>query len=143
MHYSTVKQELANAVRAAGIPKLNCYGYSPAAPTVPAFTVGAVTIEPNNTFGGSDVAEFTCTVVVSSAEDKDSQALLDDLLSRDGAKSIRAALMAARGEPGEYALNGAADDLSIVRIDGYRSLTWSDEASTYFGADITVRVIGS
>jgi hypothetical protein len=143
LNYSLVKRELAAAVKAAGIARLNCYGFSPAAPTIPAFTVGPVTIEPNVTFGGSDTAEFTCTVLVSQADDKDGQTLLDDLLSRDGEKSIRAALIAARGEPGDFALNGAADDLSIVRIDGYRLINWGGEEATYFGADITVRVIGS
>lgn len=143
MQISQVRRELAEAVKSANIPRLACYGYIPSAPTVPAFVVGAVQIEPNNTFGGCDTAEITCTVVTSLADDQDGQALLDDLLSRDGATSIRQALLAARGEPGEYALNGAADDLSIVRIDGYRQITWSDDASTYYGADITVRVLGS
>lgn len=143
MRISQVRRELAAAVKAASINRLTCYGYTPSAPTVPAFVVGPVTIEPNNTFGGSDTAEITCTVVTSMADDKDGQVLLDDLLSRDGDKSIRAALLNARGAPGEYALNGAADDLSIVRIDGYRQIVWSDDSATYYGADITVRVIGS
>ena len=142
MLISRVRRELALAVKAAGIERLTCYGYMPSAPVVPAFMVGAVQIEPNNTFGGSDIAEITCTVLTSNSDDKDGQALLDDLLSRDGDRSIRAALMAVRGAPGEYALNGAADDLSIVRIDAYRHIDW-DATSTYFGADITVRVIGS
>lgn len=141
MNIPLVKRELANAVD--GIAGLNCYGFSPAAPSIPAFTVGEVTIDPNQTFGGSDLNEFKCTVLASAADDADGQALLDSYLSRAGASSIRAALLAARGVPGALALNGAADDLMVVRIDGYRLITYGGDGSTYYGADITVRVIGS
>jgi hypothetical protein len=142
MDVSLVKAELAAAVAGAGIPNLDCYAYAPASPSVPCFYAGEVTIEPNNTFGGSDVAEVTCRVLVSTADDADGQLLLDRYLSRSGTYSIRAALLTARGAPGQLALNGQADDLSIVRIDGYRMLVDSDNGS-YYGADITVRVIGS
>jgi len=143
MDIFTVKTELAAAVRAADIPHLDAYAYAPAKPVVPCFYAGEVTIDPNGSFGaGHDVAEVTCRVLVGSSEDADGQMLLDQYLSRTGEHSIRAALLAARGEPGEAALNGAADDLSIVRIDGYRMLTDSSNES-FYGADITVRVLGS
>jgi hypothetical protein len=137
-----VKQELAAAVRAAGLPKLECLPYVPSDPPVPAFFVGEVDINPNTTFGGCDTAEFTCTVLVGAAEDLDGQLLLDQYLSRDGDHSIRAALLAARGEPGELALNGAVDDLKIVRINGYRTIPMGDDR-TYYGATIAVQVLGS
>lgn len=143
MQVALVKKALADAVRAAGIPHLECYGFSPSAPAVPAFTVGAVVLDPNVTFGGADTAEITCTVLASMADDHDGQELLDTYLSRDGAKSIRAALLAARGAPGELALGGAADDMNILRIDAYRMVAYSGDDSTYYGADITVRVVGS
>lgn len=143
MQIARVKRELAAAVEAAGIARLECYGFSPSAPAVPAFTVGAVVIDPNTTFGGADTAEITCTVLTSMADDLDGQDLLDTLLSRDDPQSIRAALLAARGEPGELALNGAADDVHVLRIDGYRMVAYGGDDSTYYGADITVRVIGS
>lgn len=141
MNIPAVKAALADAVR--GIEGLDCYGFSPAAPSIPAFTVGAVVVDPNVTFGGCDISDFTCTVLASAADDKDGQDLLDAYLSRSGSKSIRAALLAARGEPGEAALDGAADDLVISRIDGYRMVTYAPDGGTYYGADITVRVIGS
>lgn len=142
MNLSTVKSELAAAVAAAGIPGLDTYAFVPDRPSIPCFYAGEVTIEPNNTFGGSDVADVTCRVLVAHSDDLDGQLLLDKYLSRDGAYSIRAALFAARGEPGELALNGAADDLAVIRIDGYR--TYADsENNAFYGADITVRVIGS
>ncbi len=143
MNPADVKQALADAVAAHGIADLDCYGFSPNAPSVPAFTVGAVVIEPHQTFAGADTAEITCTVLASSADDLDGQNRLDRYLAADGPDSIRAALLAARGEPGEAALGGAADDLRILRVDGYRMLRYGDESATYYGADITVRVIGS
>ncbi len=51
-------------------------------------------------------------------------------------------VLAARGEPGELALGGLAHDLYVSRIDGYRMLSYADDAAQYYGADITVRVIG-
>jgi hypothetical protein len=140
-----VKQALAAAVKAKGIPKLDCYGFSPSAPSIPAFTVGAVVIEPNQTFRGARNADFTCTLLTSIADDESGQALLDDLLDDGGDYSVVQALLDARGEPGEMALGGLADDLMIVRIDAYRMITWTagEAGSTYYGADITVRVIGS
>lgn len=140
MEISEVKQALADAV--SGIAGLNCYGYSPSAPSVPFFSVGEVVLDPNQTFGGSDVAEFTCRVCTSAADDRDGQLLLDQLLSRSGAMSVRAALFAARGLPGQEALDGAADDVVVLRIDGYREIQYGNNES-FFGAEITVRVIGS
>lgn len=143
MNVAAVKQALADAVAAKAIVGLNCYGYSPSAPAIPAFTVGAVTVDPNQTFGGSDVGEFTCTVLASAADDLDGQAALDRYLSRSGTESVREALLAARGEPGELALDGVADDLTIVRVDGYKLIQYAGDGATYYGADITVRVLGS
>jgi hypothetical protein len=148
---SVVKAALAAAVRAAdinipGVGRLECYAHSPASPNVPAFTCGQVAIDPLGTFGpggpGMESLDITCSVLTSTADDDGGQQLLDKLISKDGPYSIRAALLAARGEPGEAALDGAADDVWVVRIDGYRMLQYADEGAQYYGADITVRVIG-
>jgi hypothetical protein len=142
MDYSLVKQELANAITVAEIPGLDAYSYLPSSPHLPCFFAGEVSVEVNNTFGGSDIAVVTCSVFVSAADDLDGQRKLDQLISRSGPYSVRTALMAARGEPGEFALNGACDDLSIDRIDGY-GLIQVGNNETFYGANITVRLIGS
>jgi hypothetical protein len=139
---ATVKAALSDAVNAAAIVGLNCYPFVPDDPETPCFYPAEVILNPQTTFGGCDTADITCRVLVGGSEDLDSQQLLDQLLSRAGAQSIRTALDAARGAPGEAALDGAADDLSIVRIDGYRQVPGPDEKS-YYGANITVRVLGS
>lgn len=146
MEISEVKAALAAAVQAADIPDLDCYAFSPAAPSIPAFTCGQVVVDPMGTFGssgpGMETLDITCSVLTSTADDADGQRLLDKLISKDGAYSVRAALLAARGAPGQSALDGAADDVWVVRIDGYRMLSYGGEDANFYGADITVRVIG-
>lgn len=144
MQLAVVKAELAAAVEAASIPELDVYSFVPDAPHPPCFYPGECTFAPNNAFGngGFDIVDITCRVLTSAADDKDGQARLDKYLSRSGEYSIRAALLAARGAPGELALNDAADDLKIVRIDGYRMIT-SSTGPAFYGAQIVVQVIGS
>jgi hypothetical protein len=143
MQIARVKAAIRDAVIAAEIPNLDCFSFVPDDPPFPCFYAGEVTIEPNTTFGtGSDQADIMCRVLVGAADDADGQALLDQYLSRAGAYSIRAALLAARGAPGDFALGGAADDFLIVRIDGYRMIP-SPNQELLYGAQILVRVIGS
>ncbi|MEU1602685.1 hypothetical protein [Micromonospora matsumotoense] len=138
MNISEVRQELANA--AAAVPGLIGYGYSPDSITVPCFVPTEVELEVNQSFGGYDKATITCHVLVSATDDKFGQKQLDELLSRTGPRSVRAALNAARGAPGEYALNGAADDFTVTRIQGYRRYVFGD--TSYFGAEIVIEVLG-
>lgn len=151
MEISEVKAALAAAVQAAdinipGAGRLECYAHSPMAPNVPAFTCGQVAIDPLGTFGpsgpGMETLDITCSVLTSTADDDSGQRLLDKLISKDGPYSIRQALLVARGGPGQAALDGAADDVWVVRIDGYRMLEYGGPEATYYGADLTVRVIG-
>lgn len=152
MNLKTVKKEIAAVVKANVVapvtdpltPGLECFGYCPDSIPEPCFYVGEAEIEPNTTHGtGADVSRLTCRVLVGKTEDEFSQGLLDIYLSRTGSGSIRAVLAsaAARGAPGQLALNGAADDLVVERITGYRMYEHSDKR--YYGAEIIVRVVGS
>jgi hypothetical protein len=58
--------------------------------------------------------------MVSRADDLSGQATLDALLSGSGPASLKAAIEAARGAPGQAAPGGAADDLQVVRAQSYR-----------------------
>lgn len=152
MRISQIKTALAAAVADAeislpGAGKLQAYRHSPSAPHIPAFTIGAVAIDPLGTFlnaqnRGLQTLDFTCAVLTSTAEDDAGQQALDELISLDGPYSVFQAITAARGEPGSLALGGLAHDLFVVRIDGYRMLSYADDAAQYYGADLTVRVIG-
>jgi hypothetical protein len=146
MQISTVRTRLAAAAEAVvmptGSPPLTCTGYVPDSVTAPHFFVGEVEITFDKAFRRAlDVAEFTCRVLVGRADDKSAQQILDGLLSGSGAASLKAAIEAARGAPGEYALDGAADDLHVMRVQGYR---WYEHAGTqYVGAELVIKVIGS
>jgi hypothetical protein len=145
MNIVNVRQGLADAVAAVSVDgvKLETYGYVPDNPSIPCFYAGEVTIN-NLTFGeeaGHDDVEIVCRVLTSRASDRNGQLLLDALLSRSGAGSIRAALWNARGEPGEYALDGACDDFGIRQIRGYR--LYQVGSDTFYGAEIVIRAIGN
>ncbi len=145
MRLDLVKEALRAAVDLAAIPGLQAYAYVPAEPHAPCFYPGEAVINPNGAFGptdgGYDTADITCRLLVSAAEDADGQLLLDKLLSRTGDYSVRAAIHAARGEPGETALSGTADDVWVTRIDGYRMVPGPNE-TPWYGANLTVRVLG-
>ncbi|MGW3724147.1 hypothetical protein [Streptomyces sp. NPDC000851] len=146
MKISAVRDALADAARAvvlpAGIGKLTCSGYVPDAVTAPHFFVAEYEQVFDRAMArGLDELTFTCRVLVGRADDRSAQQILDDMLSGAGPASLKAALEASRGAPGEYALGGLAHDLHVMRVQGYR---WYEHAgATYVGAELTVKVIGS
>ncbi len=143
MQIQLVRERLATAVeavRGSNGEVLQCFGYTPDAVTPPTFYAGEVTINPNGTFNGFDTAKIVCRVLTSHSDDMEGQRLLDEFLRRTGDSSIRAAILAARGAPGEYALNGACDDVNVDAIQGYRLYRVGTEV--FFGAEIVVNAIG-
>ena len=145
MQISEVRDAIADAARVvvlpAGIGKLKCTGYVPDSIVAPCFFVGEVEVNFDKAMGRKlDELLFTCRVLAGRADDRSSQRILDALLSGSGAASLKAAIEAARGGPGEYALGGLAHDLHVQRIQGYR---WFEHAgSTYVGAELVIKVIG-
>jgi hypothetical protein len=145
MQISAVREALADAARAAvlpdGLPKLTCSGYVPDAVIAPHFFVAEYEQDFDKAMArGLDELVFTARVLVSRADDQSAQRLLDSMLSGSGPASLKAALEAARGAPGEYALGGLAHDLHVMRVQGYR---WYEHAgSTYVGAELMIKVIG-
>jgi hypothetical protein len=142
---SAVRDALADAARVVvlptGIGKLTSTGYVPDSVVVPCFFVAEVDINFDKTMGrGTDELMFTCRVLAGRADDRSSQRVLDALLSGAGVASLKQALEAARGAPGELALGGAADDLHLERVQGYR--WYEHQGSSYVGAELAVKVIG-
>lgn len=121
--------------------KLHCYEYVPNAVLAPAFYVAEYDIDPHMTMGGRYDVRFTCRLLVSGAQDRQPQKELAGFLSQSGASSIFAAVQAARGAPGQLALDGAADDLSIV--DRIRVQMFKIGETSYYGAQFAIRVVGS
>ncbi|MET9876573.1 hypothetical protein ABZZ36_18390 [Actinacidiphila glaucinigra] len=145
MDIYAVREGIADAARAVvlpnGIPKLTSTPYLPGSVTVPHFFVGDYTVDFDKTMRrGMDEIEFTCGMVVSRSDDLSGQKLLDRLLSGSGEGSLKQAIEAARGAPGEAALGGAADDLRVTRVQSYRF--YEIAGAQYLGAQLTIRVIG-
>lgn len=145
MQISQVKEALADAARAivlpAGIGKLTCTGYTPDSIVAPCFFAAEVEVTYDKTMGrATDELMVTCRVLAGRADDRSAQRVLDAMLSGAGEASLKVALEAARGAPGELALGGLADDLHLERVQGYR---WYEHAgSSYVGAELMVKVIG-
>jgi hypothetical protein len=142
---SAIRDAIATAASAVvlpdGIEKLTSTGYVPDTITAPHFFVAEYEQDFDKAMGrGMDELTFTCRVLVARADDRAAQRVLDGMLSGSGTASLKAAIEAARGAPGEYALGGLAHDLHVQRVQGYR---WYEHAgATYVGAELAVKVIG-
>jgi hypothetical protein len=145
MQFSVVRERIAaaasNVVMPTGAPALVCTGYVPDGVTAPCFFVAEFDVEYDKAYRrGMDAADFTARVLVGRADDKSAQEILDALLSGSGPSSLKTAIEAARGGRGEMALDGAADDLHVRRVQGYR---WYEHNGTqYVGAELIIHVIG-
>lgn len=145
MQISQVRDAIADAARVVvlpdGIGKLTCTGFVPDAIVAPCFFVGEVEITYDKTMGrGTDELLITCRVLAGRADDQSAQRILDAMLSGAGPASLKQAIEAARGAPGELALGGLADDLHLERVQGYR---WYEHAgASYVGAELMLKVIG-
>lgn len=145
MQISPIRNAIAAAagtvVLPAGVGKLVCTGYVPDSVVTPCFYVAEVEVTFDKAMGRKlDELLFTCRAYASRADDKSSQRILDAMLSGGGTASLKAAIEAARGAPGELALGGLADDLHVQRVQGYR---WFEHGTdTYLGAELTIKVIG-
>jgi hypothetical protein len=145
MEMSAVREAIADAARAvvlpSGLGKLTCHGYVPDAVTVPHFFTAEYTVEFDKAMRrGLDTVELTCQVLVGIADDRAAQRLLDAMLSGSGPASLKQAIEAARGGPGEYALGGLAHDLHVMRVQGYR--WYQHQGSEFVGAQLVVKIIG-
>lgn len=145
MQISSIRDAIADAARAvvlpAGIGKLTCTGYVPDSIVAPCFFVGEVDVNYDKTMGrGTDELLFTCRVLAGRADDRSAQRILDALLSGAGTASLKVAIEAARGAPGQMALGGLADDLRLERVQGYR--WYEHQGSSYVGAEPVIKVIG-
>lgn len=142
---AAVKDAMVSAFREAMPRGVETYYGVPNTMHLPCICVGEVTITPARTMGnasGPGMEEMVVMVsaFTSTAEDESGQRILDALLSRNG--KVRSAIWAMRGEDGEAALGGAADDLHLFDISGYGMISVGDNGTLY-GANMSIRVIVS
>ncbi|WP_282686327.1 MULTISPECIES: hypothetical protein [unclassified Streptomyces] len=145
MEASAIRNAIADAARTVvlpeGIGKLTCTGYVPDAVVAPHFFAGEYTVDYDKAMRRSlDEVELTCRVLVGRADDKAGQRTLDALLAGSGPASLKQAIEAARGAPGEYALGGLAHDLHVMRMQGYR--WYEHNGIDYVGAELIIKIIG-
>ncbi|MFF1417472.1 hypothetical protein [Streptomyces sp. NPDC058280] len=145
MDMSAVREAIAAAARTvvlpAGVAKLTCSGYVPDAVAAPHFFTADYTVDFDKAMGRAlDEVELTCQILVGIADDKAAQRILDALLAGSGPASLKAAIEAARGAPGDYALGGLAHDLHVMRVQGYR--WYEHQGAQYVGAQLAVKIIG-
>jgi len=142
---AAIKDAMVSAFKAAMPKGVETYYGVPNSMHLPCVCVGEVTITPSRTMGnqqGPGMEEMVVLISVfsSTAEDESGQRVLDALLARKG--KVRQAIWDMRGEPGQAALGGAADDLYLFDISGYGMITVGDNGTLY-GANLSVRVIVS
>lgn len=145
MQPAAIRDAIADAARAVvlpdGIGKLTCTGHVPDAVVEPHFFCGEYSVNFDRAMRRSlDEVELTCRVLVSRADDRAAQRILDAMLAGAGPASLKQAIEAARGAPGDYALGGLAHDLHVMRIQGYR--WYEHQNTTYIGAELIIKVIG-
>lgn len=143
MNITTVREEIAAAVNAMS-DSLTCYAYVPSDGPTPFAYVQLESVTYDRAMRqGSEELILTLMVMVSRADDRASAEALDAYLSSTGASSLKAAIEAANGDPGELALNGAADFVHVTGTDAPpRWFEWGD-GSKYHGAGLRIRVLGS
>lgn len=144
MDLDAVCTGIAAAVKAA---ELNVAGtnvtatpFQPDSLTPPHFYTAEFTETYDKTHGGLTLIILTSRLMVTRGVDKSSQRALQILASSGATGNIRAALNAARGAPGQKALDGAADDLQLQRAQGPR--LYEVGGDQFYGLEFTIQVWG-
>lgn len=135
MDIPDVWQALADAADA--VEDLNCLGFSPDSIPEPCFYPRSVEITPSPLNDTRDDAVVTCRLLVSRADDKAGQQLLNEYLSRTGPRSVRAALLAAR----PLMVGGRPHDLRVLAIQAYGQYLIG--GTYYLGAEMPIAILES
>lgn len=129
---------------AAGIktqcPSLNCYPYMPERPINPAWYIGPIDIEPNNTFRGLDTMIIQSFLTVDrSGSPQHAQRVLANYLRRGPtteSESLRPAIKAMNAN----GLGGLAGGVNITAIEGWREYLFGE--CRMYGARVDIKVLG-
>lgn len=146
MIISTVRQKIADVITANVVssPTLTALAYLPDGLTPPMIFTSDIEVDFDQAYNrGMDRVVFTLRLLVSRADDRASQLLLDGYISGSGTASIRSAIEAGRAINGAVGgtLGGAAADMHLRTMSAYRWFTVGD--SQFLGAEFSLLVIGS
>lgn len=144
MELDAVCEGIAAAVTAAELTvaekQVTATAFQPDSLTSPAFYTAEFLITYDKTYGGTTQMILTCRLMVSRGDPESSQEALKVLASSGTVGNIRAALNAARGAPGQPALDGAASDLQLQRAQGPR--LYEVNGDQFYGLEFTIQVWG-
>lgn len=121
---------------------LTAYDYVPDDVEVPCIYPASVKVEFDQTMGRAlDKATVRLRLLCARTDDRAGQHMVYGFLKGSGPSSIKAAIEAARGVPGQLALSGACDDLHVTEVGEVR---WYEHAGEQLiGTDFTVEIWGS
>lgn len=121
------------ATNLATITGLRTSGTIPEQINPPVAIITFNTVEYDSTFGrGMDMYSFTVTVIVSRADARNAQNLLDVYCAPTGTSSIKTAIELDRS------LGSKANDLRVTSLSSYGNLTIGE--TNYFAAEFAVTV---
>lgn len=121
------------ATNLATISGLRTSGTIPEQVNPPVAIITFNTVEYDSTFGrGMDMYSFTVTVIVSRADARNAQNLLDVYCAPTGTSSIKTAIELDRS------LGSKANDLRVTSLSSYGNLTIGE--TNYFAAEFAVTV---
>jgi hypothetical protein len=128
---SEISDALKNSLTT--IQGLRVYDYLPDQINPPLAYVGIQTVNYHGAFrGGNPVHSYTVTVVIGRVNERTSQRALDEFLSYDGDRSVRAAIEA------DPTLDGWVQAVHVTDGGNLAPLTMGDV--TYVSIDFTVTV---
>lgn len=121
------------ATRLGTITGLRTFPYQPEQVNPPVAYPVLESVEYHNAFGGGDVVmRFSVSVIAGRWTDRTAHALLDDFLSYDGPRSVRAAIEADR------TLGGVCSTLVVASATDISALTVADAEYLQIECDVTV-----
>jgi hypothetical protein len=143
MDVGTVLNRLVAAAATASVPprQISPFDYVPDDFDPPAIYPEGVKVDFDQTHGrGTDKITVRLRLLCARTDDREGQHQLYRFLAGSGAGSVKAAIEAARGEPGVGALDGACDDLHVREVGEAR---WYEHAGErLIGADLMVDIWG-
>jgi hypothetical protein len=128
---SEITEALKNALTV--VPGLRVYDYLPDQINPPVAYVGIETIDYHGAFsGGNPVHSYTVTVIIGRTSDRTTQRSIDDFLSYDSDRSIRAAIEADR------TLDGIVQTCIVTRGGNLASVNAGDVQYVTIDFSVTV-----
>lgn len=139
-----VYQRICDAVNGAELDgntaTVTALPYMPDAVTPPVFHLDEFVADYDKDYGGGWELTITARLLLSRATDSTGQQEAQRLAGT-GTNTMRAAISAAAGAPGQEALDGAADDIQVKRARGPRLYDYGDNAH-FYGLEFTIFVLG-